>query len=118
MLGDPVGIVRLIFARCSKLRSIDLWRIRLPPNTFLSMVQPVREENPVLGTLSSETSFQLGRIYSLADMPVDIHSVAHMTQLMELDLGWTSVPAHFIKDLVKQAGKRLIKIFLTACRRK
>ena len=120
-LGDVVGFVRLVFARCPKLRSIDLWRAQIYANAFLSIVQPLDtsgEETARLDSLSSNQKLDLSKIYSLTDMPIATHSVAHMTQLAELELGWTNVPTNFIGQFVKQAGRNLIKIFLTACRRK
>ena len=51
-------------------------------------------------------------------MPFEIHSITHMVYLSEIDIGWTDPPPSFIQRLVQQAGRSLIKIFLTACRRK
>jgi hypothetical protein len=51
-------------------------------------------------------------------MPFQIESLNHLTCLREIDLGWTNPPGGFIQVLVHQAGRSLIKIFLTACRRK
>jgi hypothetical protein len=51
-------------------------------------------------------------------MPIEINSITHMKYLSEVDLGWTDPPPGFIKNFVQQIGHSLIKIFLTACRRK
>ena len=111
----------MIFARCSKLRSFDFWRGQLYPSAFLSIVQPVEtysDECTRFEGFSAEQQDYLVEMYSKTEMPITGHSVTHMTQLTELDFGWTSVPTNFIKHLVRQAGHNLIKLFLTACRRK
>lgn len=120
-LIDSVGIVRMIFARCSKLRSFDFWRGQMNAGAFLSIIHPIdtcSDERARFENVSAEHQDYLAEIYSKTEMPITGHSVTHMTQLAELDFGWTNVPKNFIKHFVQQAGHNLIKLFLTACRRK
>jgi hypothetical protein len=121
-LGDTIGIVRLLFARCPNLRSLDLWRVRnLTPNGYLSILglpYDTNEDELRFFNLSMDEQEELAVVCSLANMPVEINSVTHMTCLSEIDIGWTDPPPGFIATLVQQAGRSLIKIFLTACRRK
>ncbi|CAF2779984.1 unnamed protein product [Rotaria sp. Silwood2] len=120
-LIDTAGIVKLLFARCFNLRSIDLWRLPILPQTcYLSIVglsHDIEEEERRLSNLPMNEQEDLTIIYSLINMPVEINSVVHMTYLSEIDIGWTDPPGGFIQNLVQQAGQNLIKIFLTACRR-
>ncbi|CAF3762746.1 unnamed protein product [Rotaria socialis] len=120
-LIDTVGIVKLLFARCSNLRSLDLWRVAIVPQSeFLSMVglpYDSYEEERRIANLREHIREQLAIVYSLVNMPVQITSMTHMVHLSEIDIGWTDPPPGFIKRLVQQAGHSLIKIFLTACRR-
>jgi len=51
-------------------------------------------------------------------MPIEMTSIIHMKYLSEVDLGWTDPPPDFIRNFVQQIGHSLIKLFLTACRRK
>lgn len=69
-------------------------------------------------SLPEDVQENLTLVYSVVNMPVEIKSLRHMTCLREIDIGWTDTPAGFIRNLVQQAGHSLIKIFLTACRRK
>jgi len=121
-LIDTVGIVKLLFARCLKLRSIDLWRGHsLTENGYLSIVglpYDIEEEALRLSNLSLDEQEELIIVYSIVNMPVEINSITHMKCLSEIDIGWTDPPPGFIQSLVQQAGHSLIKIFLTACRRK
>jgi hypothetical protein len=112
----------LLFARCSNLRSLDLWRAsNLTHNGYLSiggLPYDTSEEERRLLTLPVDEQDDLINVYSIINMPVEINSLTHMTCLTEIDLGWTDLPSNFIGNLVQQAGHSLIKIFLTACRRK
>lgn len=121
-LLDTVGIVKLIFACCSKLCSIDLWRLsQLKQNSYLSFVglpYNIEEEELRYETMSADDQEELTCVYSLVGLPVEIRSLSHMTCLREIDIGWTDPPSGFVQKLVEQAGHALIKIFLTACRRK
>lgn len=116
------GIVSLLFGRCSNLRSLDLWRgNQLTQNGFLSLVDAdfdPEAEAIRLTALSDEEQEQLAIVYSMVDMPIRISTLTHMRYLSEVDFGWSDPPPMFIKTLVQQAGRCLIKIFLTACRRK
>lgn len=51
-------------------------------------------------------------------MPMEITSIVHLKYLSEVDFGWTDPPPGLIKHFVQQIGHSLIKLFLTACRRK
>lgn len=51
-------------------------------------------------------------------MPMEITSIVHLKYLSEVDFGWTDPPSGLIKHFVQQIGHSLIKLFLTACRRK
>ena len=122
-LIDTAGIVKLLFGRCRNLRSVDLWRARyLTHHNYFSIIgQPIDPEFEAIrlsDSIPTDEQEDLGLIYSLVDMPFEVHSLSHLKCLTEIDLGWTNVPAGFIKTLVQQAGYSLIKIFLTACRRK
>jgi hypothetical protein len=121
-LIDTDGIVKLLFARCSNLRSLDLWRShRLTENAFLSIVglkHFLEVEEQRIFNFSSDEQEDLALVYSIVNMPVQIDSITHMTYLSEIDFGWIDPPPGFIKNLVNQVGRSLIKIFLTACRRK
>ncbi|CAF1191928.1 unnamed protein product [Rotaria sordida] len=120
-LIDTVGIVKLIFARCINLRSIDLWRAsNLTSNCYLSIIglsHDIQEEERRFSNLSINEQEELAIIYSLVNLPIEINSIIHMTYLREIDIGWTDPPAGFIQNFVQQVGHSLIKIFLTACRR-
>jgi hypothetical protein len=120
-LVDTKGIFSLLFGRCSNLRSLDLWRwYHLTENGFLSIVNAYPdpyEETTRLMALSDDEQEQLALVYSMVNMPIEISTLKHMKYLSEIDLGWTDPPPNFIKRLVEQAGRCLIKIFLTACRR-
>jgi hypothetical protein len=121
-LIDTAGIIRLLFGRCVNLRSVDLWRARhLIPYDFFSIVgfpNNPEEEAVRLLNIPIDQQEDLALTYSLVDMPFQIESLNHLHCLREIDLGWTNPPAGFIQVLVHQAGHSLIKIFLTACRRK
>ena len=121
-LSDTIGIIKLLFSRCSNLRSMDLWRISgLTQNGFLSLVGlqfDIREEKRRILTLSKDEQEELALSYSSVNMPMEINSIMHMKYLAEVDLGWTDPPPGFIKSFVQQVGHSLIKLFLTACRRK
>ncbi|CAF3760972.1 unnamed protein product [Rotaria sp. Silwood1] len=120
-LIDTVGIVKLLFARCSNLRSIDLWRVSiLTSNCYSSIVglsHDIENEELRIANLPIHEQEELIIIYSLINLPVEINSITHMIYLSEIDIGWTDPPGGFITNFVRQAGRRLIKIFLTACRR-
>lgn len=119
---DPVGIVKLLFGRCKNLRSVDLWRAyHLSNNGYLSIAglpYSTEEEAIRFSNLPEDEQEELTLIYSLVDMPFEIDSLNHLKCLTEIDIGWTDPPPGFIRSLVQQAGQSLIKIFLTACRRK
>lgn len=121
-LNDPIGIIKLLFSRCSILRSMDLWRINgLTQNGFLSLIGlqfDIGEEKRRILNLSKDEQEELAFIYSTVNMPMEINSITHMKYLSEVDLGWTDPPPGFIKNFVQQIGSSLIKLFLTACRRK
>ncbi|CAF3635009.1 unnamed protein product [Adineta steineri] len=120
-LVDTIGIVKLLFARCSNLRSLDLWRAKdLSHNAYLSIIglpHDVYDEETRLSELSADQQEELALVYSVVNLPVEIDSITHMIYLSEIDIGWTDPPPGFIQSLVEQAGRSLIKIFLTACRR-
>lgn len=119
---DTAGIVKLLFARCSRLRSVDLWRAySLTASTFLALMNEdldVDDEEQRIANLDINEQEELALVYSMVSMPIETMSMTHLTCLSELDLGWTDPPPGFIAHLVKSAGQCLIKIFLTACRRK
>ena len=117
---DVAGIVRLLFARCSNLRSLDLWRLRIRDfyESIVGIPYDLTNEENRLSQIPSEYQEDLVLIYSLLDMPVAVSPITHMKCLTEIDLGWTYPPAGFIEIFVQQAGHSLIKIVLTACRRK
>ncbi len=121
-LSDPIGIIKLLFSRCSNLHSIDLWRTHgLTQNGFLSLIGlqfDIGEEKRRILNLSKDEQEELALIYSTVNMPMEINSIIHMKYLSEVDLGWTDPPPGFIKSFVQQVGHSLIKLFLTACRRK
>jgi hypothetical protein len=121
-LIDTMGIVRMIFGRCSKLRSLDMWRAyQMKKASFLSIIQSnvdLHNEEIHYSSLSIYDQEDLTLVYTLIHMPTSIPSLQHMTYLEEIDFGWTDLPGGFIKILVEQAGRCLIKIFLTACRGK
>jgi hypothetical protein len=121
-LGDTIGIIKLLFSRCSNLRSIDLWRTHgLTQNGFLSIIGlqfDIGEEKRRILSLSKEEQEELALFYSSVNMPMEINSIIHMKYLSEVDLGWTDPPPGFVKSFVQQIGHSLIKLFLTACRRK
>ncbi|CAF1085061.1 unnamed protein product [Adineta steineri] len=120
-LNDPIGILKLLFARCSNLRSIDLWRTcGLTQNGFLSVIGlpfDIGEEKRRILNLSKDEQEELALIYSSVNMPIEINTIMHIKYLSEVDLGWTDPPPGFIKSFVQQIGHSLIKLFLTACRR-
>ncbi|CAF1487854.1 unnamed protein product [Adineta ricciae] len=117
-LIDVAGIVRLLFARCSNLRSLDLWRLRIRDvyGSIVGIPYDLTDEEDRLSQIPSEYQDDLVLIYSLLDMPVATNPITHMKRLSEIDFGWTDPPAGFIEILVQQAGHSLIKIVLTACR--
>ncbi|CAF0824780.1 unnamed protein product [Adineta ricciae] len=119
-LSDTAGIVKLLFARCLNLRTIDLWRIQgLSQNSFCSVIGlqfDLSEEKRRILNFSKDEQEELALLYSSVNMPKDISSITHMKYLSEVDLGWTDPPAGFIKSFVQQVGQSLIKLFLTACR--
>ena len=122
-LIDTVGIVKLLFARCSRLRSVDLWRAyTLTASAFSALMDEdydaEEEEEQRIASLDIDEQEELALIYSTVSMPIATVSMTHLTCLSELDLGWTDPPPGFIAHVVKSAGRCLIKIFLTACRRK
>ena len=121
-LCDTIGILKLLFAHCLNLRSIDLWRIHgLTQNGFQSLIGlpcDLGEEKRRIFNLSKEEPEELALIYSSVNMPMEIDSIEHLKYLAEIDLGWTDPPPGFIKSLIEQIGHSLIKLFLTACRRK
>lgn len=51
-------------------------------------------------------------------MPMVIQTISSLKYLSEVDLGWTDPPPGFIETFTKHIGQSLIKLFLTACRRK
>jgi hypothetical protein len=112
----------LLFARCSNLRAIDLWRTQgLSQNGFFSIVGlpfDIGEEKRRILSLSKDEQEELALLYSSVNMPIDINSINHMKYLSEVDLGWTDPPPGFVRSFVQQVGHSLIKLFLTACRRK
>ncbi len=112
----------MLFVRCSNLRSLDLWRAsNLTQNGYLligGLPYDTSEEEKRLFSLPVDEQEDLAIVYSIVNLPVEIDSLTHMTCLTEIDLGWTDLPSNFIGNLVQQAGHSLIKIFLTACRRK
>ncbi|CAF1282903.1 unnamed protein product [Rotaria sordida] len=120
-LSDTIGIIKLLFFRCTNLRSIDLWRTYgLTQNGFLSLIGlqfDVGEEKRRILNLSKDEQEELALIYSIVHMPMEINSIIHMKYLSEIDLGWTDPPSGFIKNFVQQIGHSLIKLFLSACRR-
>lgn len=121
-LGDTIGIIKLLFSCCSNLRSIDLWRIQgLTLNGFLSIVglpyDAGEEKRRILG-LPKDEQEELALLYSSVNMPIQINSINIMEYLSEVDFGWTDPPSGFIQSFVEQIGHSLIKLFLTACRRK
>ena len=121
-LNDPIGIIKLLLSHCTNLRSIDLWRTYgLTHNGLLSIVGlqfDVEEEKRRILNLPKEEHEELALLYSCVNMPIEINSIIHMKYLSEVDLGWTDPPSGFIKNFVQQVGHSLIKLFLTACRRK
>jgi hypothetical protein len=121
-LNDTIGIIKFLFSRCSNLRSIDLWRLSgLTQNGFLSLIGlpfDIGEEKRRISTLSKDEQEELALIYSTVNMPMEINTIVHMRYLSEVDFGWTDPPPGFIKSFVQQVGHSLIKLFLTACRRK
>jgi len=76
------------------------------------------EEALRLSNLHIDEQEELALVYSTVDMPFEVDSIRHLICLSEIDIGWTDPPPGFIQSLVQQAGHSLIKIFLTACRRK
>jgi len=114
--------MKLLFSRCSNLRAIDLWRTHgLTQNGFLSIIGlqfDIGEEKRRILSLSKEEQEELALFYSSVNMPMEINSIIHMKYLSEVDLGWTDPPPGFVKSFVQQIGHSLIKLFLTACRRK
>ncbi|CAF4046112.1 unnamed protein product [Rotaria magnacalcarata] len=121
-LSDTIGIIKLLFSRCTNLRSIDLWRTYgLTQNGFFSLVGShfdTGEEKRRILNLSRDEQEELALLYSSINMPMGINSLINMRYLREIDLGWTDPPSGFIKSFVQQVGHSLIKLFLTACRRK
>jgi hypothetical protein len=121
-LIDTVGIVKLLFARCSRLRSLDLWRAHsLTQNGFLSVAGlrfDAEEERRRILNLTKDEQDELATLYANVDMPPEISSIRHLQYLREVDFGWTDPPPGFVRSFVVQAGHVLIKLFLTACRRK
>lgn len=90
-------------------------------NGFLSTIGlpfDLGEEKRRILSLSKEEQEELALIYTSVNMPMQINSIEHLQALAEIDLGWTDLPPGFIKSLVQQVGHSLIKLFLTACRRK
>ncbi|CAF2074840.1 unnamed protein product [Rotaria magnacalcarata] len=120
-LSDTIGIIKLLFSRCTNLRSIDLWRTYgLTQNGFFSLVGShfdTGEEKRRILNLSRDEQEELALLYSSINMPMGINSLINMRYLREIDLGWTDPPSGFIKSFVQQVGHSLIKLFLTACRR-
>ncbi len=114
--------MKLLFGRCTNLRSVDLWRARhltqSDYQSFTGLPMDPDLETMRLLNMSIDEQENLATIYSIVDMPFEIASLNHLKCLSEIDIGWTNVPAGFIESLVQQAGHSLIKIFLTACRRK
>ncbi|CAF5179188.1 unnamed protein product, partial [Rotaria magnacalcarata] len=108
-LIDTVGIVKLLFARCFNLRSLDLWRAAIvPQSAFLSIVGlpcSAYEEERRIANLREHIQEQLVIVYSLVNMPVQITSITHMVHLSEIDIGWTDPPPGFIERLAQQAGR-------------
>lgn len=121
-LGDTIGIIKFLLARCSNLRSVDLWRTSgLTSNGFLSVIGlpfDIAEEKRRILILSKDEQEELALLYSTVNMPMEITSIVHLKYLSEVDFGWTDPPSGFIKHFVQQVGHSLIKLFLTACRRK
>lgn len=78
----------------------------------------IYEEERRLSCLSPHYQEELTIVYSLINFPTEVTSIKHMTCLSEIDIGWTDPPPGFVACLVEQAGRCLLKIFLTACRRK
>jgi hypothetical protein len=113
--------VKLLFARCFNLQSIDLWRAQgLTVNGFLSLVAlpfDIGEEKQRILRLSVDEQEELALIYSSVHMPVILNSQEQMNNLREIDLGWTDPPPGFLRCFAQKQGHRLIKLFLTACRR-
>ncbi|CAF3611887.1 unnamed protein product [Rotaria socialis] len=120
-LSDTIGIIRLLFSRCTNLRSVDLWRTYgLTQNGFFSLVGShfdTGEEKRRILNLSRDEQEELAILYSSVNMPIGINSLINMKYLREIDLGWTDPPSGFIRSFVQQVGHSLIKLFLTACRR-
>lgn len=121
-LNDTIGVIKLIFSRCTNLRAIDLWRTSgLTQNGFLSLVGlrfDIGEEKRRILSLSKDEQEELALLYSTVNMPMEINAIVHMRYLAEVDFGWTDPPPGFIRNFVQQVGRSLIKLFLTACRRK
>ncbi|UJR27898.1 hypothetical protein I4U23_009160 [Adineta vaga] len=119
-LGDAIGIMKLLFVRCSNLRALDLWRIQgLTHNGFCSIIGlqfDISEDKRRILNFSKDEQEELALLYSSVNMPKDIHSIMHMKYLSEVDLGWTDPPAGFVKNFVQQIGHSLIKLVLAACR--
>ncbi|CAF3038105.1 unnamed protein product [Rotaria socialis] len=120
-LSDTIGMIRLLFSRCTNLRSVDLWRTYgLTQNGFFSLVGShfdTGEEKRRILNLSRDEQEELAILYSSVNMPIGINSLINMKYLREIDLGWTDPPSGFIRSFVQQVGHSLIKLFLTACRR-
>ena len=120
-LVDTIGIVKLIFSRCTILRSIDLWRAHgLTINAFQSFVGlpfDVGEEKRRIFSFPEEEREELAFLYCAVNMPIALPTISPMKYLSEVDFGWTDPPPGFIRSFLQQVGHSLIKLFLTACRR-
>lgn len=115
-------MIKLLFSRCVNLRSIDLWRTYcLTQNGFLSLVGPhfdSGEEKRRIMNLTKDEQEELALLYSSVNLRIGLNTSINLKQLSEIDLGWTDPPSGFIKSFVQHVGHSLIKLFLTACRRK
>lgn len=91
-------------------------------NGFLSFVglpfDILEEKRRIFLTLSKDEQEELALLYTTVNMPMEINAIVHMQYLSEVDFGWTDPPSGFIKTFVQHVGHSLIKLFLTACRRK
>ncbi|CAF1364141.1 unnamed protein product, partial [Didymodactylos carnosus] len=108
-LTETDYVIKLIFSKCKRLKTLDLWRAHsLSQNGFHSIigeqlkVDVMNDDKDIMNELLND--------YLTA-------SICYLEHLKELDFGWCDIPPDFIKKFVKNCGKSLMKLFLTACRR-
>jgi len=118
--------VKLLFSTCFSLKSLDLWRAHsLTQNGFRSitgLTLDMEEEKLKLSNLDKQEAEEMKLLYDSCELTPSTMSslgiVCCLDNLQELDIGWADPPPMFVKNFVKYCGKSLVKLFLTACRRK